>query len=146
MKYSQSVEINLPLARVIELFDDPRHYTSWQKSLVSIERIEGEHGQVGARTRLEHKMGGRAITMIETITESNLPDVLKATYEAPGVWNQNLSQFIALNSEKTRWMMDSEFKASGLMGIMTRFMPAMFKKQTLATMKSFKMFAENQGA
>ena len=146
MKYTTHVEIALPRNRVIELFDNPDNYSSWQESLVGMELLEGAAGQEGARTSLEHKMGSREITMIETVTHRGLPERFTATYEAKGVWNEADNHFSELDGDRTMWKMDTEFRCSGLMWLMTNLMPGMFKKQTQATMEAFKSFAENHDA
>ena len=111
-----------------------------------MELKEGNAGQVGARTALDHKMGSREVSMLETITRRELPDRFTATYEAPGVWNEADNFFSEIDENRTAWKMDSEFRCSGIMWLMTNLMPGMFKKQTKATMEAFKAFAENQGA
>jgi hypothetical protein len=142
MKYITSVEIDLPRDRTIELFDNLDHYAAWQESLVGLQRLEGQAGQVGATTRLDHKMGKREISMVETVTRRELPDRYTATYEAKGVWNEADNHFEERQDERTRWTMNTEFRCSGIMWLMTTLMPGMFKKQTQSTMEAFKAFAE----
>ena len=43
---------------------------------------------------------------------------------------------------KTRWVLDSEFKFSGLMRILSLFMKGSFSMQTADFMNDFKEFAE----
>ena len=74
MKYTSEIEINSPIDKVIELFDNPDNMDKWMKGLQSFEPISGKPGQVGAKSRLKFKMGKREIEMIETITVRNLPD------------------------------------------------------------------------
>ena len=146
MKYTTTVEIDVPRERVTALFANPDHYADWMESLVGLERLDGEPGQVGTRTRLDHKMGKRAVTMTETVTVCDLPDLWRATYEADGVWNEAVNRFTDLDGARTRWVMDTEFRCKGIMWLMTTLMPGMFKKQTQATMEAFKAFAEGQGS
>ena len=143
MHYSVTVEINLPRERVIELFDNPDNIPHLQPSLLSFTHLTGEAGQAGATSELKYQMGKREITMIETITERNLPDVFSGTYETKGVWNQVSNHFVELNG-KTMWTMNTVFKCTGMLRIMAWLMPGMFKKQTTADMLSFKAFAESQ--
>ena len=142
MKYTTSVEIDLPRDRVIEFFDSLDNYAAWQESLVGLQRLEGQEGQVGARTRLDHKMGIRQNSKVETVTRRELPERYTATYEAKGVWNEADNRFDEMQDGQTRWTMDTEFRCSGIMWLMTRLMPSMFKKQTQAVMEAFKVFAE----
>lgn len=145
LRYTTRVEIELPRQRVIELFENPDHYSSWQESLVGLERLDGEAGQVGRRTRLQHKMGKREIEMLETITQRDLPDMLTATYEAKGVWNQAINRFEESGIDRTTWSIDTEFRCSGIMWVLTKVAPGMFKKQTQSVMEGFKAFAEAAG-
>ena len=143
MHYSVTVEIDLPRQRVIELFDNPDNMPLWQPTLLSFQHVSGELGQTGAISELKYQMGKREITMIETITERNLPDVFSATYETKGVWNQVSNHFVEQDG-KTMWTMNTVFKCTGMLRIMAWLMPGMFKKQTTADMLSFKAFAEGQ--
>ncbi|MGL1886992.1 MAG: SRPBCC family protein, partial [Reichenbachiella sp.] len=85
MKYTLDIEINLPLAKVHELFDNPDNMHKWQPSLKAFEMIDGKPGQAGSKSRLHYKIGKRNLEMIETITKNDLPKELTATYETKGV-------------------------------------------------------------
>ena len=74
---------------------------------MSQERLEGEPGQVGTRTRLLHKMGRREVEMLETVTRRDLPEVFIATYEAKGVWNEANNRFSEQGTNRTNWVMDT---------------------------------------
>jgi hypothetical protein len=88
-------------------------------------------------------MGKRDFEMTETITIHRPPGEFSATYEAQGVSNLISNRFTETAEDKTRWVLDSEFKFSSLlMKLMALFFPGMFRKQTLAFMQRFKTFAE----
>lgn len=143
MKFSQSIEINLPREKVIELFDNPDNMKHWQPGLVSFENISGTPGEVGTKSRLKYKMGKREVEMIETITKRNLPDEFSETYEAKGVWNEVKNYFTEISPDKTEWVAKSEFQFSGFMKIMGLIMPGAFKKESYKYLKLFKEFAES---
>ncbi len=145
MKYSNEIDINLPLKRVIELFENPDNMKHWQPGLQSFEHISGARGQVGARSRLIYKMGKREIEMVETITKQNLPEVFAATYEAKGVHNMQFNKFIPVSENKTKWISETEFKFSGFMKLISFLMPGTLKKQSQKYLDDFKAFAEKQG-
>ena len=144
MQYDTTVEIALPIDAVIALYEDRARDADWQETLVSLEFISGEPGQVGTTTRLHHKMGKRESTMVETITERSLPDLFTATYEAKGVYNLARNRFAAIEDGRTRWTLETEFRCSGSMWVLTTVAPGMFRKQTRATMEAFKAFAESR--
>ena len=143
MRYRLELDIDLPRERVIEIFLDPENLRKWQPDLLSFEPISGSDPRdVGAKSRQVHRMGKREVEIIETITARNYPDEFSAIYEADKVWNLVENRFVDVGERKTRWILDSEFKCSGLAGLMAFFMPGMFKKQTWTFMNRFKEFAE----
>jgi uncharacterized membrane protein len=145
MKYTEEVIIDLPRARVIEIFDDPENLPKWQTGLQSFELVSGEAGQPGAKSKLVYDMNGRRIEMIETIVRRDLPDEFTGTYEARGVKNWVANKFEELGATQTRWVTENEFQFSGLMILMGFFMRGSFPKQTREEMHKFKQFAESQG-
>jgi hypothetical protein len=145
MRYTNEAEINLPIDRVIELFDNPDNMKHWQPGLQSFEHISGTPGQPGAKSRLRYKMGKREVEMIETITKRDLPREFSGTYEAKGVLNIISNYFTPLGPGKTKWVTESEFRFSGMMKLLGFLFPGMFKKQSQKFLDDFKKFAESRG-
>jgi carbon monoxide dehydrogenase subunit G len=144
MKYKVEVEINQPVNKVVELFDNPDNLKKWMEGLQSFETISGTPGQEGAKSKLHFKMGKREVDMIETITKRNLPKEFTGTYEAKGVFNIVKNSFIPTDENNTKYISEQEFQFKGFMKLMGAVMPGAFKKQTLKYMNAFKEFAENQ--
>lgn len=145
MKYTCEIEINLPRNRVIELFDSTENLYKWQSGLISFDHLEGEPGEVGAKSKLHYKMGKREIEMIETITHKNLPAEFHGTYEADKVWNEVKNYFHEMDENTTKWVTENEFQCSGFMKIIAFLMPGSFRKETEKHLKRFKEFAEDEG-
>lgn len=143
MKYSTEVIVNLPLTKVITLFDSEENLFKWQPELISLEHLSGDKGEVGAKSMLRYKMGKREIEMVETITVKDLPKEFSATYEAKGVWNEVKNYFEEIEEGKTRWYTDNDFRFSGFMKIIAVLMPGSFKKQSQKYLDQFKAFAES---
>ncbi len=144
MKYTVEVDINLPLAQVMELFDNTENMYKWMEGLQSFEALEGTPGEVGAKSKMVFLSGKRQIEMIETITVKNLPDEFSGTYEAKGVCNLVRNRFVSKGENLTHYLTEQEFQFTGFMKYMAFFMPGAFKKQTLQHMNAFKTFAEDQ--
>lgn len=144
MKYSNETIINRPLNKVIELFDDPDNLAEWQPGFISMEHIEGTHGQPGAKYKLHYKMGKRDIEMIETILVRDLPNEFTGTYEAKNVWNKVSNHFEAIDENTTKYTSENEFKFKGFMKIFGILMPGAFKKQSQKYLDLFKEFAESK--
>ena len=146
MKYTVETEINLPIARVVELFDDPENLKHWQPGLISFEPISGTPGQPGAKSKLKYKMGKRDIEMVETITVRNLPDEFSGTYEAKGVFNIVKNYFRPVSESKTKYINENEFQFKGFMKLIGFLMPGAFRKESEKYLLQFKEFAEKEGA
>ncbi len=144
MKYTVEIEINKPIDKVIELFDNPDTMSQWMEGLQSYEHLSGTPGQPGAKLKLKFKMGNREFEMIETVTVRNLPDEFTGTYEANGVLNTVKNSFIKLSDTKTKYVTENEFQLKGFMKVMAFLMPGAFKKQSLKFMGAFKKFVESQ--
>ncbi len=142
MKYSSEVILNLPLNKVIELFDSEENLFKWQPELISIEHISGEKGAVGAKSKMKYKMGNSEVEMIETITVKDFPKEFSGIYEAKGVWNEMKNSFEEIDPNTTLWRSHSHFEFSGFMKLMGIFMSGAFKKQSQKSLDLFKAFAE----
>ena len=143
MKFTVKIKINLARNKVIELFDSTENLKKWQPGLLSFEHQSGTPGEVGAKSRLQYKMGKREIEMVETITVKNLPDEFSGFYEAKGVWNEMKNYFYKVDKNTTKWVSENEFRCSGFIKIIAFFMPGSFKKETMKYLEYFKEFSEN---
>jgi hypothetical protein len=146
MKYSNEILINLPMNRVIELFDNPQNMLHWQPNLVSFEHLSGTPGQPGAKAKLTYKRGKQRNEMIETVTVRDLPKEFSGTYELKGTICNVKNSFEAIDANTTKYSSDTEFILNGfVMKAIGFLMPGAFKKQTQQYMVYFKTFAEKQG-
>lgn len=147
MKYTLTLDIDLPLIKVIKLFDDPNNWSKWQDGFVSFQALIGRTGDKGSKTKLINKVAGGEMEIIETVEIKNLPKEMTCIYEVEGnwmgAWNKVTNRFCELERNKTQWEFESEFECRGLLKIMSLLMPNMFKTASLKDMKNFKIFAEN---
>jgi len=143
LNYSEQITIALPRTKVIELFNNPENLSKWMCGLQSLEHLEGEPGQFGAKSRLTVKMGKRVMVMTEIITLSKLPAEIIFEYECDGVHNRIRNQFVELSEKETGWETINTFKFDSLMmKLMGKFLPFMFRKQSRKYMANFQAFAE----
>ena len=144
MRFTCSIEIDMPLKKVVQLFDDPSKTKLWQPNFTRREHLDGAAGRVGARSRLVYGSGKNAMELIETIKVKNLPERMMALYEHKQMTNTMDNSFVAVAPGKTKWEVVIDY--TKLNGIATRLMaalmPGMFKKQTQQWMERFKQFAE----
>ena len=142
MEYSVEIELELPRAKVIELFDNPDNAPKWMEGLQTFEHLSGTPGQTGATSRMVFQMGKRRIEMVETITKRNLPDEFHGTYDAKGVHNVVENRFLELGPDRTKWTSHNVFEFKGLMKVIGFLFKGGFPKQSLKYMQDFKAFAE----
>ena len=146
MKYTNEIEINKPIEKVIELFDNADNLSKWMEGLQSFEHISGTPGQVGAKSKLKFKVRNREMELIETVTVRNLPKEFSGTYEAAngkGALNIVRNEFVKLSPTKTKYISESEFQFKGFMVVVAALMKGAFKKQSLKYITNFKNFAES---
>jgi hypothetical protein len=143
MKYVTEITIDLPRARTVELFEGFETRHQWQPGLQTYEPLEGEPGQPGARTRLVYDEDGRAVELIETVVERDLPHLFTATYEARNLYNLVRNRFIEDGPDRTRWQTENEFEFKGFMRLLGWLIRGAFPQQTLRDMNRFKEFAED---
>lgn len=144
MKYTTEIEIGKPMDEVVALFRDPDHYKSWMEGLQSFKPLNGNLGEVGAKTQFHFKMGKREIEMLETVLTNDLPREYSVSYEAKGVFNIVTNRFKKLSETRTRYITNQEFRFQGFMKLLGWLMPGAFKKQSKKYLQDFKKFAETQ--
>ena len=143
MKYTTEIKIELPREEVIRKLDNVENIKHWQRGLTSVEHISGTPGEFGAKMRLNYQFGKRKMELTETITKSNFPDELHATYNTKGMHNIQKNYFKESTDGSTVWVSENEFLPTNfMMRVMTFLMPKAFKKQSLKYLTDFKNFAE----
>lgn len=142
LEYSQTIEINKPLAEVIEAYDSTENLKHWQPGLQEFTPISGEPGKTGSKSKMVFLNGKRTIEMVETITKNDLPRSLACTYEAKGVFNEIENSFRE-ESGKTLLTSQNIFHFKGFMKLLGVLMPGAFKKQSMEYMNNFKAFVED---
>ncbi len=146
MKFTCSVEIDLPIKKVIELFDNPENLIEWQDGFVAIERINGIPGELGSKSRLIYMMRNKEMELIETIKVKKLPEEMIGLYEHKHMVNTMTTRFKEISPNKTKYESEIEYtKFNGFVPkLMAFLMPGVFKKQTQKWLNQFKAFAERE--
>ncbi|RLD18160.1 MAG: SRPBCC family protein [Bacteroidetes bacterium] len=147
MKFTCSVDIDLPLDRVVELFDNVDNLKHWQDGFISHEHVSGVPGESGTISRLIYKSGKREINLTETIVTNDLPAEFTALYEAKEMTNTMSNKFSSLTENSTRYIAEINYiKFNGIMvKLMATVFPGMFKKQVQKWLNQFKGFCERSG-
>ena len=146
MKFTCFVDIEQPIEKVIEVFDNPENMRHWQDGFISFKHLSGTPGEVGAKSVVQYENRGKPLELIETLLVRNLPHELSGTYEHKSMTNNMQNLFTEIEQGGTRWTANVEYtKMKGVMlNVMAFFIPSMFKKQVQKWMDQFKAFAEQQ--
>lgn len=139
LKYNLEIEIKKPLDQVSGMFSDRSLLPRWQPGLVSDEVQKDKEGQ--KTYKLTYQVGRRKLFITETITLENSHQY-HATYKLKGVVNHVRHQFEAIDSHRTRWRSEQEFRFNGLMKVISLFMRSGFENQAGMIMNNFKHFVE----
>ncbi len=144
MNYTCTIDIDLSIERVVQLWTDEQFFEKWQDGFKSISLFEGQKDAIGAKSRILLAQGNRKMELIETIISNNLPDEKKALYVHKHMTNTQTTRFQELSPNQTRYISEVEYtKFNGFMpNLMARLFPGVFKKQSQKWMNQFKAFAE----
>ena len=142
MRYTVEIQIKKPKEAVFKLFEDPENLYKWQPSLEKIELLSGTAGQPGAKSKLTYLKNGKPFEMIETITNITGSDEFIGTYESKGIFNIVKSRFFDDHGH-TKLVLDSEFRFSGFMVLVSLFIKGTCVKQTTDMLNGLKKFAES---
>ena len=141
MKFTCSVTINSPRAKVVEYFSNPEYQHHFQDGFISKTLMSGNNGENGSVSKLSYKR----LELVETIIENNLPDSFYALYEHKHTTNTMRVTFTELSDARTQY--DSEIHYTEFNGFiinaLVKLFPSMFKKQVVKWMNQFKTFAES---
>lgn len=144
MKYTCFVDIDLPIDKTVELWEDKANFKEWQDGFESIELLSGTPDAKGAKSRIVLDDGKRRIELLETILNSDLPNEKTALYEHVHMTNTQTTRFETIEQSKTRYVSVVEYtKFNGFMiKLMAKLFPGKFKEQSQKWMNQFKEFAE----
>jgi hypothetical protein len=141
MKSVIELDINLPQARMAELFTDPANNTKWMDDIERIEPLSGKLGEPGSTYRLVPKRG--KLVFVATVVSRDLPAEAKLSLDAPSVSVSVASRFLKLSEEKTKLVSEQTFRFKGLFNAVFGFLAqSAIRRAHRRHMESFKRFAE----
>jgi hypothetical protein len=142
MKSVVEIEIDVPQARLADLFADPRNNPKWMTDLERYEPVSGEQGMPGSTYRLVPKTG--SMVFLATVVSLSLPDELRLNLEASNVRVSITGKLIALSPTKTKLISEEVFTFKGLFNAMFGLLFARnaIKAAHRHHIEDFKRFAE----
>jgi len=100
MKYTCSVDINLPIEKTVALWEN-ENFKEWQDGFKSIEHLSGTPNSKGAKSKIVLQ-GKRRIELLETIISEDLPKKKTTLYEHIHMTNTQTTRFKAIDPNKTQ--------------------------------------------
>lgn len=145
MKFTCHTDINLPLEKVIPLWDSVDNLKHWQDGFESYELVSGKISETGSKGIMTYKRGKGKMILHETILDNSLPISLHGRYVHEKMTNTMLNTFERLGENKTRWTATIHYEEfNGLMmKLMAKLFAGKFKAQTQKWLDQFKVFAES---
>ena len=143
MKSTVTLEINLPLAQVAELFSNPRHTTRWMDDVDRIEEVSGELGAPGSKYRLVPKKG--KLVLVATVLARDLPKESRLRLDSSAVVVWVTATFQPLTPTRTLLVSSEVFSFHGaIRTIFGFFARGAIRKAHRRHIEAFKTFAETQ--
>ena len=144
MKFTCTVDIDLPREKVVELFMSSENKREWQDGFQNSTHLSGEPNTVGAKSLIVYQNGRRKMELEETILTIDLPNEFTGEYVHKHMSNTMQNLFTELESGGTRWTANLDYiEIKGVMArIMFRLFPGMARKYTQKWLDQFKAFAE----
>ena len=133
MKYTCTVDINLPIHKVVSLWDNESNFKEWQDGFESIEHLSGTPSSKGAKSKIVLQ-GKRKIELLETIISVDLPKEKIALYEHSHMTNTQTTRFKVIDQNKTQYI--SEVEYTKFKGIMIKLMAKFFRENLKNKAKS----------
>ena len=146
MKFECSVNIELPKAEVLRLWQDEALYPQWQKGFKSKRLLQGNAGEKDAVSEIILDFKGKDMQLKETVVENKLPDFKKVYIEHKHMCNFLTDSFESINDQQTKWTAEVEY--TDFIGFMPKLMaklfPSLFKNQVQKWLDDFKVHAEKK--
>ncbi|MBQ0768765.1 MAG: SRPBCC family protein [Bizionia sp.] len=143
MKYTSTIIINISLPEFVKILTDYDALKYWQRGFISFEHLSGDFSRVGAKIKQNYNFGKKDISVIQTITHSNLPHEIFLNYDTEGICSYQKNYFTALSDNQIKWVCKTVCIPTAFhTRLLTIFMPRVFKKQTSIYLNDFKNYAE----
>lgn len=133
MKWELEKVIERPRDAVADLYADRPRIKEWLPGLVEYKHLSGEPGQPGAKAELVLEL-----TVVETVTDRNLPDSFSHTVERKKICIPIENIFEELSPSSTKWTLEAEIKG----WITEKFLRGREEEFKSKYMEPFKKFAE----
>ena len=142
-KYSVSVEVDVPIEEVWEVYMDESRMDEWLTGFRSMETIEGEPLTVGSKHRLVFEERGKEVVLVETVRVIDPPREFAFDLEHE-LMNSTMSVTLeSIGDDKTRLISQTATSSPKLLWkIIMPFMTPQMRKRHRGDLERLKALIE----
>ena len=142
-KYSVSVEVDVPIEEVWEVYMDESRMDEWLTGFRSMETIEGEPLTVGSKHRLVFEERGKEVVLVETVRVIDPPREFAFDLEHE-LMNSTMSVTLeSIGDDKTRLISQTATSSPKLLWkIIMPFMTPQMRKRHRGDLERLKAMIE----
>tara|TARA_B100000963_G_scaffold277816_1_gene246205 strand:+ start:3650 stop:4177 length:528 start_codon:yes stop_codon:yes gene_type:complete len=142
IKFEEEIVINANIDTIAIILNNPSKIDNYMPGVEKYSLKKGDLGRKGAVAEIKINSEGNDILLKETIIYNNLPNEIKISYEADGVYNVVNYSLEVLTNNKVRLNYIQEFKFNGYMKFVGFFMKSALKSQSRVFLNNFKNYIE----
>ena len=140
--FEEEIVINSNIDSITMILNNPSKIDNYMPGVQEYILKKGDLGKKGAVAEIKINSEGNDIVLEETIIHNNLPNEIKISYEADGVYNVVKYKLQVLTNNKVRLNYIQEFKFNGYMKFVGFFMESALRNQSRVYLDNFKNFIE----
>ena len=138
MQVTAKTWVNLPLEQTWAEFNDKEQSTQWVKSLVRIDKLEGETLQAGTVYNYIYQEGKGQNEMREEIERVDAPNRIESLYSTKVMQSQHAFSFAKIDDNTTEVTGEMDLQPTNfIMKLMLRFLKGPVRKRLKEDLERF---------
>ena len=142
IKFEEEIVINANIDSIALILNNPSKIDNYMPGVEKYSLKKGDLGRKGAVAEIKINSEGNDILLKETIIHNNLPNEIKISYKADGVYNIVTHRLEELSNNKIRLINIQEFEFNGYMKFVSFFMESALRNQSRVYLDNFKNYVE----
>ncbi len=142
--FEEEIVINGNIDSITMVLNNPSKIDNYMPGVEKYSLIKGDLGKKGAVAEIKINSEGNDIVLEETIIHNKLPNEIKISYKADGVYNIVTHRLEVLSNNKIRIVNIQEFEFNGYMKFLSFFMENALRNQSRVYLDNFKNYIETR--
>ena len=144
IKFEENIIINSNIDTVAMVLNNPENKTDYINEIKEYDLINGKTGSTGSNSEIKINAEGNSILLKEKIIHNKLPNEIKISLKADGVYNVYTQKLESISKDKTKLTTTQEFSFSGYMKFTSFFIESVLVEQTRSEMRNLKKHVESK--